>query len=102
MVNGRITYNIPAATNGYHDTTRATFSCDDGLGPSDWSLRICETSGNWNGTNITCDPGEEMSKLLPPPNEVCEGYVFTRVCHSVHRGEACVAGWGVRVGVHAW
>ena len=27
--------------------------------------------------------------LLPPANEVCEGYVFTRVCHSVHRGE----GW---------
>ena len=24
--------------------------------------------------------------LLPPANEVCEGYVFTRVCHSVHRG----------------
>ena len=24
--------------------------------------------------------------LLRPANEVCEGYVFTRVCHSVHRG----------------
>ena len=24
--------------------------------------------------------------LLPPANEVCEGYVFTCVCHSVHRG----------------
>ena len=24
--------------------------------------------------------------LLPPANEVCEGYVFTPVCHSVHRG----------------
>ena len=24
--------------------------------------------------------------LLPPANEVCEGYVFTGVCHSVHRG----------------
>ena len=24
--------------------------------------------------------------LLPPANEVCEGYVFTRVCHSVHGG----------------
>ena len=22
---------------------------------------------------------------LPPANEVCEGYVFTRVCHSVHK-----------------
>ena len=24
--------------------------------------------------------------LLPPANEVCEGYVFTCVCHSVHGG----------------
>ena len=24
--------------------------------------------------------------LLPPANEVCEGYVFTHVCHSVHGG----------------
>ena len=24
--------------------------------------------------------------LLPPANEVCKGYVFTRVCHSVHGG----------------
>ena len=30
--------------------------------------------------NCTC-----MS-FLPPANEVCEGYVFTRVCHSVHEG----------------
>ena len=26
------------------------------------------------------------SILLPPAKKVCEGYVFTRVCHSVHRG----------------
>ena len=33
---------------------------------------------------------------LPPANEVCEGYVFTRVCHSVHSGEGEVEGssWG--------
>ena len=34
--------------------------------------------------------------LLPPANEVCEGYVFTHVCHSVHIGgggiPACIAG----------
>ena len=39
--------------------------------------------------------------LLPPANEVCEGYVFTRVCHSVYRGSMhgwqCVCGGG-----HAW
>ena len=35
--------------------------------------------------------------LLPHANEVCEGYVFTRVCHSVHRGEggACWSWAGV-------
>ena len=27
--------------------------------------------------------------LLPPANEVCKGYVFTHVCHSVQRG----VGW---------
>ena len=27
----------------------------------------------------------ETDKSLPPANEVCKGYVFTRVCHSVHR-----------------
>ena len=26
------------------------------------------------------------AEYLPPANEVCEGYVFTHVCHSVHRG----------------
>ena len=37
--------------------------------------------------------------LLPPANEVCEGYVFTGVCLST--GEACIAGWHVwQGGVH--
>ena len=35
-------------------------------------------------------------QLLPPANQVCEGYVFTPICHSVQRGGACVAGG------HAW
>ena len=26
-----------------------------------------------------------MLMFLAPVNEVCEGYVFTSVCHSVHR-----------------
>ena len=44
--------------------------------------------------------------LLPPANEVCEVYVFTPVCHSVHRGEVSrprpsgdVGGSGREVGV---
>ena len=30
--------------------------------------------------------GNSQKALLPPSNEVCEGYVFTRICHSVHGG----------------
>ena len=41
--------------------------------------------------------------LLPPANVVCEGYVFTHVCHSVHRGggvRGCLGGvWLLRGGV---
>ena len=35
--------------------------------------------------------------FLPPANEVCEGYVFTPVCHSVHRAgcQGLGGGWGV-------
>ena len=32
--------------------------------------------------------------LLPPANEVCEGYVYTGVCHSVHGGACVVAPGG--------
>ena len=38
------------------------------------------------------------SSLLPPANEVCEGYVFTRVCLSAGRGVSRPkprGGWGV-------
>ena len=27
-----------------------------------------------------------MAQFLPPANKVCEGYIFMRICHSVHRG----------------
>ena len=37
----------------------------------------------------------ESGNFLPPANEVCEGYVFTPVCHSVRGG-------GMRGGGHAW
>ena len=35
------------------------------------------------------------SILYRPQNKVCEGYVFTRVCHSVHGGG--LLPWGVPV-----
>ena len=34
---------------------------------------------------------EETSTNRSKQNEVCEGYVFTRVCHSVHRGAVFIA-----------
>ena len=42
--------------------------------------------------------------FLPPANVVCEGYVFTHVCHSVHRGTCVVAPGGVDApgGVRGW
>ena len=42
--------------------------------------------------------GSSMSSFLPPANEVCEGYVFTRVCHSVHRGGSA----SVHAGIPPW
>ena len=30
-------------------------------------------------------------EFLPPANEVCESYVFTPVCHSVHRRAVCLS-----------
>ena len=44
-------------------------------------------------------------KLLPPANEVCEGYVFTGVCLSTGGEGECVVALGgcvVAPGVHAW
>ena len=51
--------------------------------------------------------------LLPPANVVCEGYIFTGICHSVNRGACVVAPGGACVvapggacvvapGGHAW
>ena len=34
----------------------------------------------------------QLTKLLPPANEVCEGYVFTHVCLSMGGIPACLAG----------
>ena len=55
--------------------------------------RLTSSVSHWSGN----------AYLLPSANEVCEGYVFTRVCHSVHRGvsrpiprkEVGGSGWGI-------
>ena len=39
----------------------------------------------------------KLNKLLPPANEVCEGYVFTRACHSVHKGGGVVSQHALQV-----
>ena len=52
--------------------------------------------------NTFQDNAVSVFTLLPTVDEVCEGYVFTGVCLSVHGG-ACVAGGGVcMAGGHAW
>ena len=46
-----------------------------------------------------------VSSLLPPINEVCEGYVFIPVCHSVHGDGAWQGGAWQRAcmaGEHMW
>ena len=62
-----------------------------------------------------CGSRQTRGRSLPPANEVCEGNVFTGVCHSVHRGACVVAPqrgtcvvlpWGVcgcsEGGGHVW
>ena len=49
---------------------------------------------------------KNIDVFLPPANEVCEGYVFTRVCHSVHKGHAwqgaCMRECMAAGGGYAW
>ena len=52
--------------------------------------------------SVTLLPPDHVHRhLLPAANKVCKGYVFTSVCHSVHRclgpgpGEVGGSGWGV-------
>ena len=72
--------------------------------------------GGWKRLPETCKSRQISTNLsvvlLLPTNEVCEGYVFTGVCHSVHGGACVVAlagvcgcSWGacvVALGGHAW
>ena len=51
--------------------------------------------------NIMSMPKDKMGRTyLPPAKEVCEGYVFTRVCLST--GGACMAGGRAWQGGHRW
>ena len=58
-------------------------------------VRRCPISGR-GGQLTGAERGNGLPDVtdwyLPPANEVCEGYVFTRVCHSVHRGGSTWAG----------
>ena len=53
--------------------------------------------------------GKNKQLFLPPATKLGQGYIFTGVCDSVHRGGGSVAGgggvrdWGVcMAGGHAW
>ena len=69
----------------------------------------CERTRQWRGAEIsaflkrkstsyrvidnipsTTKRGGTAPYSLPPANEVCEGYLFTHVCHSVHGGRGGV------------
>ena len=50
-------------------------------------LRNCShCTDSDSDSNPDLDPQSLLYPFLPPANEVCKGYVFTRVCHSVHGG----------------
>ena len=55
--------------------------------------------GTWSVSHYlgACSRSESLS--LPPAHEVCEGYVFTRVCHSVHGRGSAPGGWCLVPGV---
>ena len=41
---------------------------------------------SYSCVDIASGKHEKCIYLLPPANKVCEGYVFTRVCHSIPQG----------------
>ena len=64
---------------------------------------VCPSIGNAKELKeclrLTWSEGSCYFHLITACKELCEGYVFTHVCHSVHGGgciPACLAGlWGV-------
>ena len=50
---------------------------------------VFHVGGNGSGNQHFCTNDLHDVEWFPPANEVCEGYGFTPVCHSVHR-EGCL------------
>ena len=76
--NGEINYNkAPVADGGYPLDTVASFSCDYGYSRSGSSSRTCETSGNWNHQNPTCN----QSKLYE--YDFCISFITVSSSHFI-------------------
>ena len=82
------------------EISRITFKLLVYLAARDFSFKIVLkqflTSNVIYYTNVVND-SRDFFLIFTARNEVCEGYVFTRVCHSVHRGwypsMPCSGGW---------
>ena len=55
--NGRVMYDRArvSVNGGWPVDTVASFSCNSGYSRSGSSSRTCQTSGNWNQQNPTCN-----------------------------------------------
>ena len=52
--------------------------------------------------NSVDSKGTRLLILLPPANEVCEGYVFTPVSVILFTGGDCIVGGACMAGGHVW
>ena len=60
LVNGQITYNKPAVSNGkYPVDTTISFTCNYGYRRSGSTSGTCQTSGTWNQQPPTCTQGNQ-------------------------------------------
>ena len=57
LVNGGISYSELPVNGRYPVDTVASYTCDHGHSLIGSSSRTCQTSGNWNNQNPTCNQG---------------------------------------------
>ncbi len=52
---GTVSYSPEGSMDSRLVGTTATFSCNDGYGASEGSTtRVCQSTGEWNGTSLVC------------------------------------------------
>ena len=57
LANGGISYSELPVNGRYPVDTVASYSCHHGYSLTGLSSRICQTSGNWNNQNPSCNQG---------------------------------------------